>query len=432
MRPRRWPAHRVVVMKFEYLSALEFFDEGFTYGEKHYRYDQIEAITFSATHVRHSLNAIPAGNSYDAKLELQLAGGAVMRIQQENAFWGKDQKLRMEAVWKANELLSELTFSHRLRKYEDQFAAKSFFSYGRYQFHKGGDVFLDGRLALRLNADDVGVSLQPFQICLSRHRHTMRAKLAGMFSPSDPVIDISRDRDCLLYMLRRAYGLHWPQERYRARREPPKALFLRAIVSLGAKMCSSDGEVDREELAAFRRHFRLSSDVFPEAATVFNEALTSAEGPEVTARRIRAEAANNRDLLEYILIGLATVAIADGHYHAREHAVLAAVATAFGFTQTELEHILALVGVRPPFSDGARPGRPGSASEEAYHLSVLGLSVGAARTEITAAYRKLAKQHHPDHLHACGVPTEQIRHSEEILKTINASYDWLIKRPVAA
>lgn len=267
-------------MKIDYLSGLEFLDYGFSYRGKDYRYDQIDSITFNATHTQHSISLIPAGNSYESNLELHLAGNAgTLRIQQQPAFWVKDQKLRMDAVWRAKEILSELTFSNRIRKYEGQFTTKGFFSYGRYQFHNDVNVFIDGKLLLSVTSNDITVSLLSSQICLAQRRDTFLTKLSGIFS-ADRVIDISRDRDCFLYMLRRAYNFYWPKEHYRTRREPPRIVFLKAVVERGAKMCSSDGVVGREELAAFRRHFQLNTDVFPDAASVFNDALRSAEGPE--------------------------------------------------------------------------------------------------------------------------------------------------------
>ncbi len=87
-----------------------------------------------------------------------------------------------------------------------------------------------------------------------------------------------------------------------------------------------------------------------------------------------------------------------------------------------IEHILILVGIRPTFGHRGQDHYTNSSSEEEYHLAVLGLVLGAKLPEIRAAYRRLAMQHHPDHLQACGVPLDKIMHSEEILKTIDNSY----------
>lgn len=415
-------------MKIEHLTSLEFLNDDFTYKGKSYGYDQIDAISFEATQIRHSVNFIPTGSSYESNLELHLTnGGGKLRIGQEWAILGKSQKARMEAVWRAKEVFSELTFNKRIMKYEEQLATKGFFSYGCYQFHKNGDVFRDGKRLFVITDKDITVSVGPFQIYFVRRKSALQ-KLAATFVNLDEIIDISRDRDCFLYMYRRAYNVYWPNEHYRTRREPPKTIFFKAILTLGARVCSADGDVGREELAAFRNHFQLTSEIFPEAAAVFNEALRSKEGPEAIAKRVKAEATDNRELLEYVLIGLATMAVADGKYEASEHAVLVAVASGFGFNSADLEHILALVGIRPVFGQKGQDDYTKSSAEEEHHLAVLGLELGVMLSEIRTAYRKLARQHHPDHLQACGVPLDKIKYSEEILKTINNSYGWLMKR----
>lgn len=117
----------------------------------------------------------------------------------------------------------------------------------------------------------------------------------------------------------------------------------------------------------------MTSESFPQAGVVFNEALQSTESPETTARKIKAEATDNRELLEYVLIGLAKMAVAGGLYEAREHAVLVAVASGFGFSSADLEHKLALIGIRPVFGQTGQDHYTRSSSEEEYHLAVLGL-----------------------------------------------------------
>jgi DnaJ-domain-containing protein 1 len=201
------------------------------------------------------------------------------------------------------------------------------------------------------------------------------------------------------------------------------------VLTLGAKICAADGEINTAELETFRRHFGITSENFPASAAVFNEALNSNERPEVIAKRIKDQISGELDLLRFVLLGLARVAIADGHYHLREHAILTAVAKGFGFTSDDLEHILALIGVTPNFSEQSERKEP---NVEEFYLRILGLKVGATAKEIRIAYRTLARRHHPDHLFANGVPLEEVKRSEEILKTINNAYDWLIKHQQVA
>ncbi|MBK9586662.1 MAG: DnaJ domain-containing protein [Alphaproteobacteria bacterium] len=59
------------------------------------------------------------------------------------------------------------------------------------------------------------------------------------------------------------------------------------------------------------------------------------------------------------------------------------------------------------------------------YLKILGLGANAKHDEVKVAYKELVRKHHPDILLAQGIPIERIKDSEEILKTINAAYNWL-------
>lgn len=183
-----------------------------------------------------------------------MTNGHKLRIGQEWAILGKSQKARMEAVWRAKEIFSELTFDSRVTKYKKQLSTGGFFLYGSHQFYMDGSVLRNGKFLFNVTDKDIDVSLGPFQIYFIRRKSILH-KLAATFVNLDEIVDISRDRDCFLYMYKRAYNIYWPNERYRTRREPPKTIFFKAIVTLGAQMCSADGDVGREELAASRNYF---------------------------------------------------------------------------------------------------------------------------------------------------------------------------------
>jgi DnaJ-class molecular chaperone len=58
--------------------------------------------------------------------------------------------------------------------------------------------------------------------------------------------------------------------------------------------------------------------------------------------------------------------------------------------------------------------------------ATLGLSKGASTEQISAAYRKLARTHHPDRV--ASLDPEVREESERRMKEINAAYS-LLKRP---
>ncbi len=72
------------------------------------------------------------------------------------------------------------------------------------------------------------------------------------------------------------------------------------------------------------------------------------------------------------------------------------------------------------------PKRPLAASPAAAPLDVLGLADGASQDEISAAYRRLARTHHPDKV--ANGPREVREESERRMKEINAAYAQLKRR----
>lgn len=63
-------------------------------------------------------------------------------------------------------------------------------------------------------------------------------------------------------------------------------------------------------------------------------------------------------------------------------------------------------------------------------LDVIGVHIGASDEEVKKAYRKLAREHHPD-LYSSAPEQERLWH-EQMTKEINEAYDLLCKNPPAA
>jgi DnaJ like chaperone protein len=184
--------------------------------------------------------------------------------------------------------------------------------------------------------------------------------------------------------------------------------FTIAVLGLGAKMAKADGQVTREEVAAFRRIFVLPPEEEGNAARVFDLARQDVAGFDAYARKIRAmfsdsDGATLRDVLE----GLFHVAMADGAYHAREDAYLAEVARIFGIEPA------CYSAIRARFVDGA-PRDP---------YEVLGVSAFAPIEQVRAAWKAAVRESHPDRMMARGVPPEAARLAERRLAAINAAWD---------
>jgi hypothetical protein len=62
-------------MKIEHISRLDLEDNTFTYDGSVHRYEDISSIAFTAVETSHSVNSIPTGTTYEARLTIQLSHG---------------------------------------------------------------------------------------------------------------------------------------------------------------------------------------------------------------------------------------------------------------------------------------------------------------------------------------------------------------------
>ncbi|WP_050523663.1 molecular chaperone DjiA [Pseudorhodobacter wandonensis] len=184
--------------------------------------------------------------------------------------------------------------------------------------------------------------------------------------------------------------------------------FTIAVIALGAKMAKADGQVTRNEVAAFRRLFTIAPDEEANAARVFDLARQDVAGFDAYARKIAAMFPDEgRQTLIDLLEGLFTIAIADGQYHPNEDAFLAEVARIFGLGDPCFRSL------RARFVEGA-PRDP---------YEVLGVPMNASLEEIRAAWKQAVRDSHPDRLVARGVPPEAVALASRRLIDINAAWE---------
>jgi DnaJ like chaperone protein len=143
-------------------------------------------------------------------------------------------------------------------------------------------------------------------------------------------------------------------------------------------------------------------------------AAQSIDGYEAYATQAANLLGPGSPVLEDLLEALLMIATVDG-IHPAELGYLARVASLMGFTDRQWAEI--------------RARHVPLAADDPW--AVLGLSPGAGDDEIRQAYRRLARDHHPDRHMAEGTPPEFIRVAEARMATINAAYAALMKAPVA-
>ncbi len=201
-------------------------------------------------------------------------------------------------------------------------------------------------------------------------------------------------------------------DRMRAARRPtPEAArpvaFTIAVIVLAAKMAKADGVVTRDEIAAFKRVFHVPPHELLNVGRLFDQARRDVAGYEPYARQIAGIFRDSPHVLEELLGGLFEIARADNVVHPAELDYLRNVAAIFGFDEAAFERIQA--------------GHMGPGEADPYE--VLGLSADAGDDEVKTAYRRLAREYHPDRLIGEGLPQEFIDLATEKQATINDAYD---------
>jgi DnaJ like chaperone protein len=192
--------------------------------------------------------------------------------------------------------------------------------------------------------------------------------------------------------------------------------FTIAVIALGAKMAKADGEVTRDEVAAFRSVFAIAPGEEANAAQVFNLARQDVAGFEIYARKIRAMfRGNHEETLGDLLDGLFQIALADGRYHPREDEFLGRVALAFELPERTFR------AIRARFVEGQ--------ARDPYE--VLGVAADAPLDEVRAAWKQAVRDSHPDAMVARGMPAEAVNLAQARMIAINAAWDEITARRAA-
>ena len=217
---------------------------------------------------------------------------------------------------------------------------------------------------------------------------------------------------------------HWPHAhgengdgdpRGDSRGDPrQRVTFTIAVIALGAKMAKADGQVTRDEVAAFNEVFSVPPGEEAHMRMIFDLARRSTHGFESYARQIGKLFADDRTVLEDLLGGLFHIALADGALCAAEDAYLREVARLFGLSPADYARIR------------ATHGGPSHEEPDDPH-AVLGVAAGASAEEIRVAYHKLVRETHPDALIAQGAAPENLAIATARIARINAAHDRLVK-----
>ncbi|MGP3698610.1 TerB family tellurite resistance protein [Rhodobacter sp. NSM] len=202
----------------------------------------------------------------------------------------------------------------------------------------------------------------------------------------------------------------------RLRTAPERSVaFTIAVIALGAKMAKADGQVTRNEVAAFRQIFAIPPSEEANAARVFNLARQDVAGFDAYARKIKGMFRDDNRILIDLMEGLFHISVADGHYHPGEDAFLREVARIFGIGDRCFR------ALRARFVKDA-PRDP---------YDVLGVPHEAPIEEVRIAWKQAVRDCHPDRMVARGVPEEAVRLAERRLIDINRAWEEISAKQAA-
>ncbi len=203
-------------------------------------------------------------------------------------------------------------------------------------------------------------------------------------------------------------------------------VFLETVfVSMG-KLAKADGVVSQDEInhaEQFMQKLGMTPEHRSQAIVWFKQGADPAFDIAPACQRFMAICGHTRNLKQMLLVYLIVMALADGHFHPAEQALLADIASRLGYDQAAFGQLLDMVLNQSHFS-GGQAGEA-AALEDAY--KALGVTKDSTDAEIKRAYRRLMSQYHPDKLIGQGMPADMIAMATEQAKEIQLAHDLIRK-----
>ena len=205
-----------------------------------------------------------------------------------------------------------------------------------------------------------------------------------------------------------------------------QAVFLETVFISMGKLAKADGQVSQDEIdhvEQFMQKLGMTAEHRQQAIALFKRGADQAFDIEPTLKRFMSVCGHTRHLKQVLLVYLIVMALADGHFHPAEEALLADIAARLGYDQAAFRQMLEMVLNQSHFAGGQA--NAAAALDDAY--KALGVTKDNTDAEIKRAYRKLMSQYHPDKLIGQGVPEDMIAMATEQAKEIQLAHD-LIKK----
>ncbi|MBN2718986.1 MAG: TerB family tellurite resistance protein [Deltaproteobacteria bacterium] len=206
-----------------------------------------------------------------------------------------------------------------------------------------------------------------------------------------------------------------------------KVDWLAPLIEVCMKVVRADGKVAPEEVRLVKEYmtqiFELASEDVTQLKIAMKTNKSNSLSNIVAELMQRLPNMHPMDLLEL----LADIAKSDGEVHPKEVEVIHEVALVAGMEPDMWSEIREVLGLHQVGKQ--RAGHSNTRASSAGHhdiqhaYDVLGIAPGATKAEITAAYRNLVSDYHPDRV--ANLPKEFKDVAHEKMTQINAAYEML-------
>lgn len=217
--------------------------------------------------------------------------------------------------------------------------------------------------------------------------------------------------------------------------------FVSTLFAVLGHLAKSKGRVTEQDINYVTRlmdYLRLSEAARAEAQESFRQGKEPNFPLVERVQKLRSQLAWRRDLSQFFLEQLLTLALHDGQLDQGEYDVLLRVTQALGFRRERLDILLHMAQASQRFGGGyAGSGQSyGGQSHSGQHArpsanqlddayAMLGVSRSASFAEVKKAHRKLMNKHHPDKLAAQGLPPEMRESAQVKAQQIQAAYELI-------
>ena len=208
-----------------------------------------------------------------------------------------------------------------------------------------------------------------------------------------------------------------------------RQLFFIVTFSLLAKLAKADGRISREEIKVVENFIKtgllLDSANREFAIEIFTEAKNSPYSFEEFAAQFYGMFSSKREILVSMLELLLVLAGSDGVYHPDEEKLILAAKEIFNINDYEYRSLCSRAGLHANSRKSAGAIKENSETTDCY--AILGCKPQDDVDTIKTAYKKLAREYHPDAIMAKGLPEDFVKFATERFKQIQNAYEQVKK-----